>query len=262
MARKALLVGINRYPDPASDLRGCVNDVLLMRETLARRYGFTGPAGIRVLTDHRATTGRILEGLEWLVDGAAPGDSLVFHYSGHGSQVPDRNGDEHDGLDEILCPFDLDWEHPLTDDDLAAAIAPVPEGALLTVILDCCHSGTGVREPYRDGSGIRRRYLPYPAEPATSRRSVRRFGESVSKVNAVLIAACRDDQTSADAFIDGNYRGAHTWYLHQSLRNANWNSTYRRLVSAAGAALSKAGFDQDPQLEGPARLLVANVFRT
>jgi hypothetical protein len=261
MAKRALLVGINRYPDPADELRGCVNDVLLMRETLERRYGFDDPRGFRVLTDRRATTAAILEGLVWLVDGATSGDSLVFHYSGHGSQVPDRNGDERDGLDEILCPYDLEWEHPLTDDDLAAAVAPIPRGAVLTVILDCCHSGTGLRERPRNGSGIRHRYLPHLAEPAAFARTVRRFGSGVSKTNAVLIAACRDDQTSADAFIDGKYRGAHTWYLCKSLRNAERIPTYRHLVSGAGAALSRAGFGQVPQLEGPSRLLTAPVFQ-
>lgn len=262
MARKALLVGINRYPDPASELRGCVNDVMLMRETLGRRYGFADPGGFRTLTDRRATTAAILDGLAWLVDGAAPGDSLVFHYSGHGSQVPDRNGDERDGLDEILCPYDLDWAHPLTDDDLSAVVAPIPKGALLTVILDCCHSGTGLRGPSRNGVGVRPRFLPHLSEPAPLPRPVRRFGAGVAKSHAVLLAACRDDQTSADAYIGGKYRGAHTWYLCQSLRDAGWNPTYRDLVSTAGAALSRAGFDQVPQLEGPPRLLAAPVFRS
>ena len=104
--------------------------------------------------------------------GASPGDSLVFHYSGHGSQVPDRNGDETtDRLDEILCPYDLDWDRPLTDDDLAAACANVPQGALLTVILDCCHSGTGLRDFVRPCGVLpsdapdRRRFLPHPDTP-------------------------------------------------------------------------------------------------
>jgi len=260
MAKKALLVGINRYPDPANELKGCVNDVLLVRETLERHYGFTEPGGIRLLTDSRATTAAILDGLDWLASGAAPGDSLVFHYSGHGSQVPDRHGDERDGLDEILCPYDLEWDHPLTDDDLAAAVAGIPKGALLTVILDCCHSGTGLREPARNGSGVRHRFLPHLVEPADVLRPVRRFGASITKTHAILIAACRDDQTSADARIDGKYRGAHTWYLCRSLRDANWNPTYRELVSATGAALSRAGFGQVPQLEGPSYLLRSSVF--
>ncbi len=264
--KKALLVGINRYPDPGNGLMGCVNDVRLMAETLEGQYGFTGNGNLRILLDARATTKAILDGLAWLTEGAAPGDSLVFHYSGHGSQVPDKHGDETtDGLDEILCPYDLDWDRPLADDDLAAVCAHIPRGALLTVILDCCHSGTGLREPVRRDAASRSRFLPYPHRrpgiPARRNRPTRRFGVSITKTNAVLLAACRDDQTSADAWIDGRYHGAHTFYLCRSLRDANWIPTYRDLVSATGAALSRADFDQVPQLEGPSRLLSAPVFQ-
>jgi metacaspase-1 len=289
--KKALLVGINRYPDPGNELKGCVNDVRQMAETLKSRYGFPGDGSMRILTDARATTKAILDGLAWLAAGASPGDSLVFHYSGHGSQVPDLDSDETtDRLDEILCPYDLDWDHPLTDDDLAAACAGIPPGALLTVILDCCHSGTGLRDfalsgilhppagliqpanpahsccTLPPGNFVRprgippsdapdgRRFLPHPA-PQRPRRPTRRFGVSVTRTNAVLIAACRDDQTSADAWIDGGYHGAHTFYLCRALNNGARDLTYRALVSATGTALSRAGFDQVPQLEGPAKLL-------
>jgi len=270
--KKALLVGINRYPDPRNELKGCVNDVRQMAGTLKDRFGFPGDANMRILTDARATTKAILDGLAWLTAGASPGDSLVFHYSGHGSQVPDLHFDEAtDRLDEILCPYDLDWDHPLTDDDLAAACAGVPEGVLLTVVLDCCHSGTGLRDFVRPLRGLppsdapdrhrflRRPAMPRPGPPRTH-RPTRRFGVSVTKANAVLLAACRDDQTSADAWIDGGYHGAHTYYLCRALGDGSRDLTYRALVSAAGTALSRAGFDQIPQLEGPSRLLADPVF--
>lgn len=299
--KKALLVGINRYPDPDNELKGCINDVHQMAETLKSRFGFPGDGNMRLLTDARATTKAILDGLAWLTAGASPGDSLVFHYSGHGSRVPDKNGDETtDRLDEILCPYDLDWKRPLTDDDLAAACSDVPRGVLLTVILDCCHSGTGLRDfapagnlhdptgllrpvnPVHSGSALRcgnfvrprgippsdapdrQRFLrhpgtPHPAPPPP-RRPARRFGVSVTRTNAVLIAACRDDQTSADAWIDGGYHGAHTYHLCRTLGNGTRDLTYRALVSAAGTALSRAGFAQVPQLEGPAHLLEDPAF--
>ena len=269
MKKRALLVGINEYPDPRDGLRGCVNDVRLVEETLRGEYGFTGKTDIRILTDSRATTNAILDGLSWLAAGAAPGDSLVFHYSGHGSQVPDaRHGDEtSDGLDEILCPYDLDWDRPLTDDLLAAACAGVPKEALFTVILDCCHSGTGLREPARpgaparDSAPARPRFLSNPSAPFPSpRRPARRFGVSVTKANAVLLAACREDQSSADAPIGASWHGAHTYYLCRALRHANWIATYRALAASMGDALTRAGFDQIPQLEGPSRLLADPAF--
>lgn len=265
MKKKALLVGIDKYPDPRDGLRGCVNDVRLMEETLRGEYGFSGRTDIRVLTDSRATTDAILDGLSWLVAGAAPGDSLVFHYSGHGSRVPDAlHGDEaSDGLDEILCPYDLDWGRPLTDDRLAAACAGIPREALFTVILDCCHSGTGLREAAVSGpsGAFRPRFLPNPSAPfprdrsPRARRPARRFGVSVTKTNAVLLAACRENQTCADAPIGATWHGAHTHYLCRALRHANWIATYRALAASMGDAIARAGFDQSPQLEGPSRLL-------
>jgi len=78
---KAFLVGLNRYPDPRNNLKGCVNDVLLMAKTLREQYGFSGPTDIKLLTDERATTANIRKGLEGLVGEASTGDSLVFHYS-------------------------------------------------------------------------------------------------------------------------------------------------------------------------------------
>jgi hypothetical protein len=282
MARKAFLVGINRYPDPRNNLKGCVNDVLLMAKTLREQFGFAGPSDIKLLTDERATTANLRKGLEGLVGGAAPGDSLVFHYSGHGAQVRDIDGDElSDSLDEILCPYDLDWNHPFTDDDLAEICREVPKGTLFTVILDCCHSGTGLRNFLRPDLPIRYKFLPAPvevrhrSEPRIENRGidrsvtmigpdkalpVRRFGISLTKTNTVLIAGCRSDQTSADAWIDGDYHGALTYYLWRSLRELDWKGTYRKLISETGAALADHNYDQIPQLEGPARLISASVF--
>ena len=108
MANKALLVGINKYKIPGADLNGCVNDVANMRDILLKFFGFTTKE-IRVLVDERATKKNIMERLKWLVGGAKAGDRLLLHYSGHGSQVVDRDGDElKDRMDEIICPHDMD----------------------------------------------------------------------------------------------------------------------------------------------------------
>jgi hypothetical protein len=280
-SKKAFLVGINRYPDPRNTLKGCVNDVLLIAKTLKEQYGFANQ-DVRLLTDQRATTSAIRTGLEQLVADAKPGDSLVFHYSGHGTQVRDVHGDElSDNLDEIICPYDLDWDNPFTDDDMAEICKRVPKVALFTVILDCCHSGTGLREYLNPDLPIRYKFIPAPVEIRHRSESrienrgidrsltmtgpdkglgVKKFGLSISKTNAVLIAGCRSDQTSADAWIDGDYHGALTYYLWWSLRAANWATTYRKLLTITGEEMSSHNFEQVPQLEGPTKLLAAPVF--
>lgn len=82
--KKALLIGINKYPD--SPLRGCVNDVLLMHKVLTSKYGFINK-DIRLLTDKEATTKGIRDALKVFTTDVTDGDTLFFHYSGHGSQV-------------------------------------------------------------------------------------------------------------------------------------------------------------------------------
>jgi hypothetical protein len=231
-----------------------------MRTLLQQHYGFDRPSAFDVLLDAQATTAAIRAGLGRLVAGAKPGDLLVFHYSGHGSQVPDRDGDETaDGLDEILCPYDLDWRHPIKDDDLYAVVRALPEGVTLAVVLDCCHSGTGLREPGQERSRPRCIPSPVPRRLAAS-LAVRRIGRRAAQAGAVLIAGCRDDQSSADAYIAGAYHGALTYHACLAVAESNYHLSYSRLVRTVRAKLRAAGFEQDPQLEGPPALLQAPAF--
>lgn len=147
MAKRALLVGINKYKMQGADLSGCVNDVTNMRDILLKFFGFAAKE-IRVLVDERATKKNIMERLTWLISRVKADNRLLFHYSGHGSQIVDRDGDElKDKLDEIICPHDMDWDgNFISDDDLRALFANLPKGVNLEVVLDSCHSGTGTRE--------------------------------------------------------------------------------------------------------------------
>jgi len=140
--RRALLVGINDYPAPEDRLEGCANDVFLFSSVL-QECGFAA-ADIRVVLDRRATTRGILQRLEWLLDGAAADDQLVFYYSGHGAQLPAYAPDEQvDHQDECLVPYDFDWspERAITDDQIYDLYSQLPYDARFLMFLDCCHSG-------------------------------------------------------------------------------------------------------------------------
>jgi hypothetical protein len=263
MAKKALLVGINRYPDPENALRGCLNDVRQVGDLLHAHFGFGGNGAARVLTDAHATTAAIVSGLHWLVDDASPGDVLVFHYSGHGSQVPDQHGDEADGLDEIICPYDLDWDDPFTDDDLYAIVRGLPASVNLTVILDSCHSGTGLRELPARGAAARSRWLEPPERlrrPLQEDRAMTRFGARAAECGAILIAGCRSDQSSADADIDGEYHGALTFFLCRAIDELSYAASYRAVIARTRRLLQANGYEQVPQLEGPATLLHGEIL--
>lgn len=175
--KKALLIGINHYENPSWDLSGCLNDVDSMKALLIEKYGF---GEITTLKDAEATRQGIIEGICTLVNDSKPGDELVLHFSGHGSQIPDYDNDEmidgqSDYLDEILCPFDIKFnestrkfENIIKDDTLAGILkgtyserisSPTDNGvsyytigsnglnkeAILTFVCDSCHSGTMTR---------------------------------------------------------------------------------------------------------------------
>ena len=95
MVKKALLIGVNRYQIPGADLRGCVNDVENIKGVLTKFYGF-GAGDCTTLKDAEATTKKIQTSISALLRKSKRGDVLLLHYSGHGSNVPDKDGDEAD----------------------------------------------------------------------------------------------------------------------------------------------------------------------
>jgi hypothetical protein len=260
MSNRALLVGVNQYRMPGADLQGCVNDVTNVRDVLLKYFGFE-VRGIRVLVNHRATKMAIMARLRWLVRDARPGDRLLFHFSGHGSQIRDRDGDElKDHMDEILCPHDMDWDGTyIVDDDLKGFFAEIPKGARLEVLLDCCHSGTGTREAMGLGQlppeqTICPRYLAPPVDIRMREEDdldVRHLARPANPQTHVLFSGCRDNQTSADAYIKGTYNGAFTYYFCKHLRDAQAAISRSDLLKRLRASLRHEGYSQIPQLECP-----------
>src|SRR5439155_24598931 len=107
------------------------------------------------LLNQKVNKNEVTKQLKWLFKDVGAGDRVVLHFSGHGSYIPDEDGDEDDHLDELICLYDMDWDNPnsyLKDDDLREWTKDLPKGAILTVILDNCHSGTGTRMIVRPGS--------------------------------------------------------------------------------------------------------------
>lgn len=250
MKDRALLVGINDYPPPFSSLEGCVNDVVDMANFLVEFCNFR-TRDIRLVTDRRATRKAIVQRLYWLVGDLQAGDRILFHFSGHGAQVANRNeeSDEVDGLDEIICPADFDWtpDRYVADDLFSKIFSSVPDGVEFVWISDSCHSGDLSRGcsrarridapadlRWREKSG----YLPY-----------RRIGDSSTK--ATLVSACQSNQTASDASFDGRANGAFTYCLLNALRYPpSLRIPLAEVVPKIHAQLENRGFSQNPRIEG------------
>nr|TKR90573.1 hypothetical protein D5086_0000232100 [Populus alba] len=162
------------------------------------RFNFP-ESSIIVLTEEetdpfrRPTKSNMRLALSWLVQGCQPGDSLVFHFSGHGSQKKDQNGDELDGYDETLCPTDFETQGMIVDDEINEIIVkPLSHGVKLHAIIDACHSGTVLDLPFlcrMDRSG---KYVWEDHRPRSGEWKGTSGGEAIS------FSSCDDDQTSAD----------------------------------------------------------------
>ncbi|EOA37832.1 hypothetical protein CARUB_v10011418mg [Capsella rubella] len=151
--KRAVICGIS-YRFSRHELKGCINDAKCMRHLLINKFKFS-PDSILMLTEEETDPYRIPTkqnmrmALYWLVQGCTAGDSLVFHYSGHGSRQRNYNGDEVDGYDETLCPLDFETQGMIVDDEINATIVrPLPHGVKLHSIIDACHSGTVLDLPF------------------------------------------------------------------------------------------------------------------
>jgi hypothetical protein len=257
----ALLVGINDYKYVKS-LKGCINDVKNMRKLLAERYGFPDDdEHIQVLTDKFATRKAILEAIKnHLIAKASPDSIVVFHYSGHGSRAKDSDGDETDGYDETIVPYDSGRKaypnRDITDDEINALLRRLTNKTVnVTFIFDSCHSGTAIR-----GAGLARTVEP-DDRPPTEQESIpgptaRGVNEGLNDLRPAdaqyaLISGCTANEQSYETQVDGQSHGALTWNLTDQIRKAGPDATYRDIMDLVKTQVSATYPVQHPQLEGP-----------
>ena len=150
---KALLIGINYVGHENGELRGCHNDVRIMKQFVTSLGFSDSPNDMKILMDDGAnempTRENIAAAMLWLVEDARPGDALFLHYSGHGSQVRDESGDETSGMDQTLVPVDYQENGQIIDDWIfGTVVMPLPTGVSMFCVMDCCHSGSIMDLPY------------------------------------------------------------------------------------------------------------------
>jgi hypothetical protein len=280
--REAVTIGINAYPDGAA-LSGCVNDAVDWGDALRRR-------GYNVLTmlDGVATKTNILDTVAQLVASTGYGDRLVIQFSGHGSRVVDRSGDEADGYDEVLVTMNDagDGFDFIRDDDIARIIGDRKRGARLTFICDSCYSGTVTRfadfdldaAPDEVDHRTKIRFMP-PAkllgtkatkgtpEPELGDVAAGRATKVGQTTAAVLMSGCAEDEYSYDAWFDhisvGRPNGAFTRVAVDALNAPPVlgggtvvalpvveDLTYNRWYAAIRASLPSEAYPQTPMLLG------------
>ncbi|SPO04156.1 probable Metacaspase-1 [Cephalotrichum gorgonifer] len=279
--RKALLIGIN-YFGQDGELRGCINDVKNVSAFLTEKHGYRRE-NMLILTDdqrdvrYHPTRENIINGMRWLVDGAQPNDSLFMHYSGHGGQTEDLDGDEEDGYDECLYPVDFQASGHIVDDEIHHLIvAPLQPGVRLTAIIDACHSGSMLDLPYQYSTkgvlkepnlakeaaeGLFSAFVSYGqgdiagaakglfgiAKSAMGGGGYEKTKETkTSPADVIMWSGSKDSQTSADATINSQATGAMSWAFISALE-ADPQQSYVELLNSVRDLL-ESKYEQLPQL--------------
>ncbi|XP_007038210.2 PREDICTED: metacaspase-1 isoform X1 [Theobroma cacao] len=238
-SKRAVICGVS-YKNTGYELKGCINDANCMKYLLVNRFSFP-ESSIVTLTEEetdphkRPTKHNIRMASNWLVQGCQPGDSLVFHYSGHGSQQRNYTGDEVDGYDETLCPTDFESQGMIVDDEINATIVrPLPHGVKLHAIIDACHSGTVLDLPFlcrMDGQG---KYFWEDHRPRSGMWKGTSGGEVIS------FSGCDDNQTSADTSALSRIAstGAMTFSFIQAIERGH-ATTYGNMLNAMRSTIHK-----------------------
>jgi hypothetical protein len=213
------------------------------------------------MLDAKATKAAMVAAMKELVAATGRDEIGVITYSGHGTWVPDDDGDEPDSRDEALCPVDLRAAGPLLDDDLFDVFAEQQPGARIVLISDSCHSGSVAKlaPTLGDHAGTvhKIRFLP-PAtfldEAAVQRaRAVETAPPtSLSRRTALLLAGCKDTEYSYDASFGDRPNGAFTYVALEALRKLPEQATYQQWMAAIRTALPSQNYPQTPQLTGTA----------
>ncbi|MFQ5749200.1 MAG: caspase domain-containing protein [Planctomycetota bacterium] len=262
--RRALLVGVGAYPGnvewPA--LTGPPSDVRILKETLVAKAGFEA-GRVQVLINDAATHEGILRAFRGMAAASGPEDLLLFFFAGHGSYLPDDDGDESfDGYDETIVPFDArgadGGRNDIRDDEIRELIELANRETRHVVLLfDCCNSGTNARGGPRE-AGVRRvpgvrgiagtRASPPPSGPGSG------FVPLSSSLDYVSLSACRADQNAAEMELGegdaGEVHGLFTWCLVRELRRARPGLTWLDLGDRVRGEVRALHPAQTPVLEG------------
>lgn len=258
--KSAVCVGINDYPGTANDLSGCVNDYSDWATVLKNVYKFDS---ITTLANSKATIGNVVSALTKLINGAKSGDCIVFTYSGHGTSVPDTNGDEPDGRDEAICLYDGN----LIDDKIREIISKVKDGVKFTIISDSCHSGSVTRLQLKKGKAGKKgykkaRYMPpkdIKEAMLISRLPLKGKVFTTEDMKEILIAGCQSSEYSYDAYINNRYNGAMTYHAINVIKQ-NPTATYEEFYTELRKRLPSDEYQQSPQLEGRVSNLKTKLF--
>jgi len=225
----ALLIGLN-YTGTNNNLKGCINDCILIQKMLIDQYGFKLSDIVFMRDDiyknnHALYPSKknIITQLTNQITKANKNKSNVYlHFSGHGSNIRDTNGDESDGFDEFIVPRDyFTNRNIISDDELNKIVQNLNDNSQMLAIFDCCMSGTLLDLAFNYS-------LEGPNTFVTTQEN--RKNILATKKNILCLSGCRDNEYSLDIQVGGIANGALTLGIFNVLKKYNWTIDLKNLV--------------------------------
>src|SRR5690606_2133318 len=258
--KRALIIAVGAYPvETGWGTISSVNDVPLIQQALTTQ-GFAAE-DITVMTDAQATKAGIIDALTRLQSRAERGDIVVIHYSGHGQQIFDDNGDEIDGKDEAMVPYDAfakytaDYagQHHIRDDELGNIIAnfrnKLGKDGQLLFIMDSCHSGSTTRGAKARGGQATfapPNWTPQEADKTKGSGLIERTRVTPEAAPFVMISGASADELNYE------YQGCGSlsYAFSKAMTDLGSDFTFRQLFSSIAANMNVISPKQTPTIEG------------
>ena len=257
ITKRALLVGISDYgasinasSNQWSNIHGA-NDVELVSKTLKKQHFKT-----TITTNRNATAQRIRKELKSLSASCRKGDVVYIHLSCHGQPFEDKNGDEEDGWDESIIPYDAqkvyikgkyEGANHILDDELHGYFQRIRQAigttGFLCVVIDACHAGGSQRgDDFEDDEpicrGTKQAFSPNGNEyrPRINTNGHFIIPSDGKSGNIIILEACRSYQSNYEIKQDGKYYGPLSYYVNKALStnslapNLKWVQEVKRLM--------------------------------
>ena len=271
--KHALIVAIGKYPEESNFKQiSSGNDVPLIKNALLKQD--FKESDINILKDEQATKAGIVKAIDALIESSRAGDIVVIHFSSHGEQIEDDNGDETDGLDECIVPFDAIFSHSeeefkklapafFRDDEFGDKVIllrnKLGKGGDLLVILDACHSASGTRGGTEK---VRGNQSPMVSKDFDKNKMNAKDNDGVFKENTktklnkdaatyVIISGAQAQELNSECRDDrGIAVGSLSYAISKTLLTMDGKVTYRNLFAQVEDVMRGKAPKQKPAIEG------------
>lgn len=276
--QRALLIGINSYTPPKGvtpsppkgregfhDLEGSKNDALAMQSLIVSKFGFDNK-NIDTLFDQQATRKAILDGINDLLSKSAPGDIAFIYYAGHGSEMYNSLSFESDKKDQTIVPNNATWDKTVSDirdKELSRIFTRfIDKKVKLTVIFDCCHSGSLSRGIDITTSTFRS--APPPTGTSIDAKDDYRpdtIPEMRSGKYFMILSAAQSDEKAAENKDDNKIQhGVFTSALMDAVNQQSVDASAQSIFESVRAIIHNNGYTQEPVIGGNNERLDETLF--